>query len=224
MTKKKLQTGRIQTFLSGKIFQYYLNAYTDAKIAKELNFHLKAKNKTNLSKRSLQIAKMAKGNSKMISGISYAMYYWNGFYDYMWAKFWEKFLPKDTKDILQTEVKSFQKKTSTQSAYAEFGGKIILAKPIFLLFLGKLHFAKRSRKLIEAVILTQKHNIKSNQRYIKLLLKGKAANNEKIKSAFACSEKFKNNEIFIKGCIHTLNGASFWDGLFIKILRIRFKN
>jgi len=208
------------TKLVGRSLGYYLNAYQDAKIAEELWQFSKGKlNKNQLSKR----AKLFTSSLKEAEAAAYTYYYWNGFFDFMPARLFEKLRFVNRNKDFQAGLKivnQFKKELKIKSDYSEFS-KIILVKPIIALVFGKLHRCpckdQKRNEIIKTMIRVQKENKKSNLDEYRKIENGQF-DNLKLKTI----EKMRDTGIEIKPVYKILKLASFWDDLFILLLRTRF--
>ncbi len=211
---------------------YLLNAHTDAYLANKLIAYYKSQDINSVkSKRAKKLIKAADNNLKMILGIAYCQYYWNGWYDYICAKIFEIFVKKDD------NLEKYKKELKVSCAYEEISLDIFtliyaLFYPLVFLVLGRMAnknaFIKKfnlnkkdvkKKYLIRACFLTQIENIKNNRYQIKEIYNNKTKKAQCINNFV---EQFSDKEPLISAIKRTLRMANIWDAMFASFLRLRY--
>jgi len=222
---------RIITHFKGKIFLYFLNAYTDTYLAGQLIKYYKNKKISIIKdRRTRKLIKKAGKNQQMILGTAYCQYYWNGWYDYISAQILQKLFKN------KINLKNYQKQLNLKNPYREINPNIVsliynLIWPIIAIFFGKIpnlnNFKKRfnvkknisKKKIIKACYLTQIQNIKHNNKLIKNIKKDNSKKAQYIRSFIFQS---KDKKTTLNSIQKTLKLASFWDKIFATFLKIRY--
>lgn len=232
----------MRNFLLGKIYLYYLNAITDAYLSRQLVGYVRDEiNLDKLDKRLVDLFNLYDVKTKEeILGCAYTYYFWNGFYDYMYARWLEKVFRKYLgRDLVKVKslIDEYRKELKMEYAYIEFENKkIILFTPLLQIFRKKLYlfeyFVERNelkgykntpRKLVvTAMKKVQRANILSNTTVVEKLLSSNLSENLKVGYIFKGSENIDDAELFIQSCRKTLMFASRWDRWFVNLLTLCF--
>ncbi len=230
---------RLNTYFKAKILLYFLNAVNDAHIAQELAKYLRGE-KYQSSERTDNLIKLIEENRDELVGSIYTLYFMNGFYDYMFAKWLLRLIPTENRYEIMQQLDGICREYGL-APYQEFYWEdVILVTPLLKLGLGKLPYkdefedifrlklGKGIRKLAEAMVLVQKLNIVSNLEYVEELKylwnKGKVSSSMKVKIISGMTKNLDNDmaQIMINSMINTLKAASRWDKLFVMFLKLRF--
>ena len=232
----------MKQFFLGKIYLYYLNSITDAYLSRQLIGYVRDEiSLDEMDDRLVDLINLfdVKTKEEML-GCAYTFYFWNGFYDYMYARWFVKIFGKYLgEDLVKVEslVDEYRKELKMEYAYVEFENrKIILVAPLFQIFRKKLflfeYFVKRNeleeyvntprRIVVTAMKKVQKANILSNTDVAEKLLSSNLSKNLKVKYIFKGSEILNSSKSFIESCRKTLKSASRWDRWFMRLLDLCF--
>jgi len=221
---------KLQIHIGGKVFLYSINAYTDAYLTEELIKYYKCGKINNVkSARVKSLIKKAHKNKKLILGVAYCQYYWNGWYDYICAQILEKLFKN------KVSFTKYQNQFNLKNPYKKINKNIFsliynLLWPLVFLFLGKTpnlnNFKKRfnvkknidKRTVVRACYLTQLQNIKHNNKLIKNIKRDKSKKAQYIRRFISQSQK----KTALNSIQKTLKLASFWDQFFACFLKIRY--
>ena len=82
----------MRSFLLGKIYLYYLNAVTDAYLSRQLVGYVRDEiSLDEMDSRLVDLINLFDVKTKEeVLGCAYTYYFWNGLYDYMYARWFEK--------------------------------------------------------------------------------------------------------------------------------------
>lgn len=228
-----------RTYFIAKILLYFLNAVNDAYLAHELAKHLRGEEYQS-NQRIKSFIKHAAEDRDQLIGVIYTLYFMNGFYDYMFAKWLLRFIPEKGRYEIMQQLDSICR-TYGLVPYQEFYWEdVVLVTPLLKLALGRLPYntefmdifrlklPKSIRKTAKSMIVVQKVNIESNYanvEYLKQLWnKGKVAKIKKLELIAGLIKALPEEtaRITVNSMINTLKAASRWDKLFVLLLRFRF--
>lgn len=226
--------------IAAKIFQYLLNAMTDAHLADELISFLNHKDHSLIgnTRVKLLLKDIPTNNDSFIAGLAYCQYLMNGYYDYIYQFFLIKFTRTTDKQSLLNEINDviqrYAAEIGVNDAYTEFpDGEMHFFMPMIKLMLHKIPFKdvfiKRFniseelidyKEFVKAMIHVQKLNISNNNKQAEAIEKGDRDYSTKIKYLFEYSERSNNPEEFRLACANTLRAASGWDIWFVRLLKL----
>lgn len=223
---------KFKNWIIGRKFLYLLNAYTDAWLASELVKISKGIDAQETFHPRIQalIDSVDRG-PEMILGIAYCQYYFNGWYDYICGKLFEKISPG------KTNLYEYKQELDLKDSYSEINIRTLnlffsLFWPLIYLLIGKLPnsgaFVERfnidakgidKKDFLKACVITQKENIKNNSKQLDAIQKN-SSRKAKYINDFALF--FGDKEQVVTAVKKTLRRASLWDRIFAAFLNIRF--
>jgi hypothetical protein len=240
----KIKVSIPHTRICGKISQYHLNAYNDAKLAEDLITYIKTKGLSKVKDdRVLELINTrAHFNLSYLVGLAYTEYGINGMIDFSYAHLISNLLhtlPFKKHQILkeiEQACETYAKKLKVKILYHDFYAKKQLIFPWIMDYYFKKHkFLKEflrkrfgetikienldMKEIINAAIVVQEINIKSNSNYSKILKNEEPSTNPKVVAIRKLATKFYYEKAFIRGAANTLLAASRWDKLFILTLK-----
>ncbi len=144
-------------------------------------------------------------------------------------------------DIVKNKANQYAQILKISSEYDDLDQNIVLQTvqlllPLFRVFLGGFHKIAefnhqyqvdlrkfRSNQMAEWIMQTQKMNIKSNLAYVDSI-DNSDYQGKKLEAINLLMRQYSEQERFVlkRSIILTLQAASFWDRVFIKLIQIRF--
>jgi hypothetical protein len=232
----------MKSFFLGKIYLYYLNSITDAYLSRRLIGYVRDElSLDKLDKRLIELLDLYEIKSKEeIMGCAYTYYFWNGFYDFMYARWFEKILGKYLGEelvIIKSLVLEYRKELKMEYAYIEFEKKkIVLLTPLLQILSKKLYlfeyFVERNelgqykniprKNVVTAMKKVQRANILSNVAVAEKLSSFTPANDLKVDYIIKGSKEVSDSISFVDACNKTLKSASRWDRWFVHLLNYSF--
>lgn len=221
---------KIKTWFKGRGFLYFLNAYTDAELAGELVGYYKSGEIDEVgNERARDLIEVVKGRREVLS-VAYCQYCFNGWYDYICGKVFERLLGEK----LEIEVaQGFE----SGEVYSEIGSGWIgwvwaTVYPLLWLLAGKVPnrkvFSGRfgvdegdlgKPVVIKNCMVVQRENVKSNKIERRSVEFEKT---EKSKRIMRYVNEKKDRDGLLRVIKSTLRAASFWDKVFCRFLSWRF--
>lgn len=193
------------SFLSGKVFTYLLNAYTDAAIGAILQDHLQTRriprgtNETSV--RARQIIRASGGSQDFLRGAIYAMVKVNGLADYVYAYVIDRIF------LL-----------GVFHAYAKKLRIISLGEPRWFPVHIQPLFDSRVRR---GILWVEQHNIETNRRVAREIRNRNAKAGEKVRRILTQAKQAPMPHVFAESAARTQLAAARWDRLFVFLLTLR---
>lgn len=193
------------SFLSGKVFTYLLNAYTDAAIGSKVDVYLRTgripSGTSEVSSRARAIIRAARGSEEFLRGAIYAMVKVNGLADYVYACVIDRIFL----------LRVFNR-------YCKELCVISCGEPSW--------FPMRIKPLVDSamrrgIIWVERHNIETNRRMARDIRNGNAKAGEKVRRILLEAKKAPLPHLFAESAARTQIAAANWDRLFIFLLTLR---
>ncbi len=240
----------IKLWLGARGYLYLINAYTDAYLARQLVRYVKTGELARDSffrqrlKSIIEVLDGAGDGRESLLIVAYTQYYWNGYYDYLMGKILLqglRFFNFSDLDIIKDQANQYAQTLKVSSVYDDLDQNFVLQTvqlwlPLFKLLLGRFHKIAEfnheyqvdlrefsSTQLAQWIMQTQKMNIKSNLAYVDKI-SNSDYRDKKLEAITSLMRQYPEQERFIleKSIFQTLQAASCWDRVFIKLIQIRF--